>query len=84
MSTAFQGLTDLQLNGTMTSWQEMQRVTAMMPNLRLVEMGYNRLERLCDPDNPANNNNTIQTINLDTNECRDWVHLCRTLEQYSS
>jgi hypothetical protein len=80
-SSAFQRLTDLQLNGTLMTWREMQEITALMPNLRLVEMGYNRLTSLSSFD-PIKS--TIQVINLDTNQCRDWAHICQALKPYAT
>ena len=77
--SAFVKLTDLQLNDTLTTWQEMQEVTAQMPNLRLVEMGYNRLTTLSS-SGPIDSK--IQVINLDTNECRDWSNICQALKPY--
>jgi Leucine-rich repeat (LRR) protein len=62
----------------------MQDVTAVMPNLRLVEIGYNNLSRLSVLDNPPANESTIQTINLDSNECHDWVHICGSVGPYNS
>jgi len=85
MAEAFKSLTELQLNGTLMTWLEMQAVITNMPQLRLIEMGYNKLADLptldsCLPDN----NGALQVINLDGNACHDWVHLCKALHQYVS
>lgn len=84
---AFSHLTDLHLNGTMTTWAEMQQITAAMLSLQVVEIGYNRISRLVtsdyhfeagiDPVAPA-----IQMINLDSNEIDDWAHVCQALNTY--
>lgn len=85
METAFLRLTELQLNGTHMAWCDMQAATAFMPNLRLVEMGYNRLTHLITRDNESpSSNSTIQAINLDSNVCSDWVHIRRSLNPYTS
>ena len=80
---AFQNLTDLQLNATFLSWTEMQTITSNMPKLQLIEMGYNCLSRLSDGMIRPHDCN-IQVINLDTNNCSDWVHLCASFSEYHS
>jgi hypothetical protein len=84
MITAFTGLTELQLNGTLMTWLDMQAAIADMPNLRLVEMGYNRLASLSTPDAYFPDNRALQVINLDSNVCSEWVHVCNSLHQYVS
>ena len=79
----FENLTDLQLNATFLSWAEMQAITSTMPNLQLIEMGYNCLSRLSDGVIPPHDCN-IQVINLDTNNCSDWIHLCASFSKYHS
>jgi tubulin-specific chaperone E len=81
---AFKSLTELQLNGTLMTWFEMQTAIAGMPNLRLVEMGYNKLATLSTTDNSFPDNKVLQVINLDSNTCSDWVHVCKSLHQYPS
>ncbi|KAG5636409.1 hypothetical protein H0H81_008149 [Sphagnurus paluster] len=82
METAFLNLTELQLNGTKMTWPEMQTVTAAMPKLRLVEMGHNSLVQLQTEDSSPTSNNTIQVINLDSNNCSDWTHIWKSLSYY--
>ncbi|KAF8077772.1 hypothetical protein FPV67DRAFT_1402566 [Lyophyllum atratum] len=85
METAFLRLTELQLNGTMLTWLEMQTAIAAMPNLRILEMGYNRLTHLQIPGAKyPPPNNTVQVINLDSNACSDWVHIWKSLNHYTS
>lgn len=81
MGFAFSNLIELRLNGTLTTWREMQRVTAAMPVLKIVEMGYNLIDQLFS-DDPVQGS-TIENINLDTNDCHDWVHICDSLRPYS-
>lgn len=85
MATAFLHLTELQLNGTNTTWAEIEKITAFMPVLRLVELGYNFLTSLqTREDVPPDDSNTIQIINLDTNACSDWIDISESLQRYSS
>lgn len=67
----------------MTTWQEMQEITSMMPRLLVIEMGYNRLSYLSSPGPSLAIGSNIQVINLDSNFCHDWVHLCEALIPYS-
>ncbi|KAK7040916.1 hypothetical protein VNI00_009512 [Paramarasmius palmivorus] len=77
--TAFLNLLELELNGTLTTWSEFQNITAFMPRLRAVEMGYNRLIRLTSSNS---HQSSIQTLNLDTNDLSDWNNLCDTLKSF--
>ncbi|KAJ7137777.1 outer arm dynein light chain 1 [Mycena epipterygia] len=81
MGLAFSNLTELRLNGTLMTWREMQRVTAAMPVLKIVEMGYNLIDQLSSGD-PVQGS-AIENINLDSNDCHDWVHICDSLRPYS-
>ncbi|KAJ7256464.1 hypothetical protein B0H12DRAFT_1202025 [Mycena haematopus] len=80
MTLAFTNLIELRLNGTLTTWAEMQQITAAMPVLRMVEMGYNLIDELSSTDSLQGS--TIETINLDSNDLRDWVHICDSLRSY--
>jgi hypothetical protein len=80
---AFSNLTELQLNATFLSWAEMQAITSIMPKLQLIEMGYNQLSRLSGGMIRPHDCN-VQAINLDTNNCSDWVHLCASFSEYHS
>ncbi|KAF8798138.1 RNI-like protein [Phlegmacium glaucopus] len=82
MEGAFQSLTDLQLNATFLSWTEIQTITSTMPKLQLIEMGYNQLSCLSGVIRSYDCN--VQVINLDTNNCSDWVHLCTSFSEYRS
>ncbi|KAF8205723.1 hypothetical protein K438DRAFT_1905308 [Mycena galopus ATCC 62051] len=77
MTLAFSNLIELRLNGTLTTWAEMQQVTAAMPMLRIVEMGYNLIDEVFS--NGLLPGSTIETINLDSNELRDWVQISDSL-----
>ena len=78
--SAFSQLTELQLNGTLMTWQEAEDLVLAIPSLRIVEMGYNRLSYLSPRSTPSTPN--IQTVNLDSNELDDWTHICRTFKPY--
>ncbi|KAG5354078.1 hypothetical protein C0989_009776 [Termitomyces sp. Mn162] len=84
MESAFVNLTELQLNGTMMSWSEMQNATANMPNLEFIEFGYNALTRLRNDDDTPPVNKTVRVINLDSNTCSDWVHIWESIRHYIS
>jgi Leucine-rich repeat (LRR) protein len=81
-TSAFSKLAELQLNGTLMTWPEAEELILSIPNLRLVEMGYNRLKRL--RPFPANTKSNIQVVNLDSNELDDWLHICETFQPYST
>jgi hypothetical protein len=77
---AFSNLAELQLNGTLMTWQETEELVLAIPSLRLVEMGYNGLKYLSPfptPDNPR-----VQVVNLDSNELHDWTHVCEIFKPY--
>jgi hypothetical protein len=84
MIDAFNSLTELQLNGNLMTWLEMQTAIASMPHLRLVEMGYNKLAVLSTLHDRLPDNRALQVINLDSNMLSDWVHVCTSLYQYPS
>lgn len=85
LKTAFPSLTVLQLNGTLMTWQESLCVVSTMPNLQVLEMGYNHLSRLSqDTDDPVSVIPAIQTVNLDNNNCNDWPHVFASLKKLNS
>ncbi|KIM86184.1 hypothetical protein PILCRDRAFT_816109 [Piloderma croceum F 1598] len=77
---AFPKLTELQLNGTLMTWSDAEELVFVIPSLRLVEMGYNRLR--CLSSSPALAKPSIHVINLDGNELDDWAHICETFQPY--
>ncbi|EEB93744.1 hypothetical protein MPER_07563 [Moniliophthora perniciosa FA553] len=78
-ATAFNNLLELELNGTLTTWSEFRKITAFMPKIRAVEMGYNRLGKLTSSDSF---DSPIQSLNLDTNELLDWNNICDTAKSF--
>ncbi|PBK93057.1 hypothetical protein ARMGADRAFT_1012740 [Armillaria gallica] len=79
MSSAFMRVTDLQLNDTLTSWDQMLEIVRFMPKLQQVEMGYNHLMRLSEGLDTVYPTVTIQSINLDSNSLSDWIHIMECL-----
>lgn len=84
MKTGFLNVTDLYISSTLMSWCDMEKVTIFMPQLRLVEMGYNCIESLSEYGSPLTPKPDIQSVNLDGNECRKWHHVCYSLYPYRS
>jgi Leucine-rich repeat (LRR) protein len=80
-SDAFSRLTELQLNGTLMSWQAIMDVVALMPRLQRLESGYNRLQDL-SPSRQSHPEPVITTLNLDSNQLSDWVETCRALASF--
>jgi hypothetical protein len=83
MSSAFPKVKELQLNGTMMTFREVQEVTAYMPNLHSIEIGYNRLAVLSTLEASVPVQSRLYSMNLDGNECNDWRHVCLALKQYT-
>ena len=78
---AFSRLTELQLNGTLMSWQAIMEVLALMPRLQRLESGYNRLQNLTSlpQDNPEP---VLTTLNFDTNQFCNWAETCQALVSF--
>ncbi|KAJ3984485.1 hypothetical protein F5890DRAFT_1461113 [Lentinula detonsa] len=81
ITNSFQSLTDLQLNGSLMSWRQIQHVTSFMPKLVSVELGSNQLCEL-EYDDIPNPHSSIRNINLEGNKCKDWTCICRSLCTY--
>ncbi|KAF8965202.1 hypothetical protein BDZ97DRAFT_1904102 [Flammula alnicola] len=84
LTNAFLKLTEIHLNDTLMTWTDMQTITASMPQLQAIEMGYNRLTRLGSDKPPTSYNSTVLFFNLDSNSCSDWIHICSSLREYKS
>ncbi|KAJ4475697.1 hypothetical protein J3R30DRAFT_3376039 [Lentinula aciculospora] len=82
MSISFLNLTDLQLNGSLIGWHEVQRVTSFMPKLVSIELGSNQLCELEDSATPSSVHSSIRNINLEDNKCREWTRICWSLSIY--
>lgn len=78
---AFSHLIELQLNGTLMTWQAIMDVICLMPCLGRLELGYNRLQSLFSlPQNHPEL--VITTLNFDSNQLSDWVETCQALVSF--
>ncbi len=86
MAVSFQHLEELQLNATLTSWSAMLDVIRYTPKLRFLEMGYNRLTLLETSSVTSDDMNecVLQSLNLDSNECKDWPAVCKAMQIFPS
>jgi len=84
LTDAFPRLKEIQLNDTRLTWTDMKLITAYMPQLEAIEMGYNQLSRLVDATFSTSYNTTVRFLNLDTNLISDWLHICASLREYQS
>ncbi|VDB82704.1 unnamed protein product [Peniophora sp. CBMAI 1063] len=75
----FAKLEELQLSGTMTSWQEMLSIISHMPRLRHIEMGYNRLNTLTSDGYQWSTHCGLELVNLDNNRLNEWLEIARAL-----
>jgi tubulin-specific chaperone E len=82
MSSAFPKLKELQLNGTLMTFGEIQEVISYMPNLQAIEIGYNHLVVLSTLEASVPIQSSLYSMNLDGNECKDWPHVCLSLKPY--
>ncbi|KAL0577801.1 hypothetical protein V5O48_004168 [Marasmius crinis-equi] len=80
MSNAFLNLLELELNGTLTTWQQFRAIIPFMPKLRAVEMGYNHLSDLSGSSSPQS---SIESLNFDNNNLSDWGRLWDDLRSLS-
>jgi hypothetical protein len=78
---AFSHLTELQLNGTLMTWQAVMGVVCLMPRLQRLESGYNRLQHLSSllQNHPEP---VITTLNLDSNQLSNWIETCQALASF--
>ncbi|OCH92105.1 RNI-like protein [Obba rivulosa] len=83
---AFKGLKELQLNATLTTWEDSQYIVGCMPELRILEMGYNRLSDLPSLENSHNIplNTSLEELNLDSNHISCWAKLCHGLRSLTA
>lgn len=76
----FNSLTELGLNNTLISWHDITKVTATMPKLRTLEVGYNRFtDDSLKSSHPLWRNTSVRAINLDTNQISEWEDICTAL-----
>ena len=78
---AFSHLTELQLNGTLMSWQAIMDVIALMPRLQQLESGYNRLQSLSSLPQ-THPEPILTTLNFDSNKLSSWAETCQALKSF--
>jgi Leucine-rich repeat (LRR) protein len=78
-ASAWLRLSELQLNGTYTSWEEFTSIAILMPQLRIAELGYNRLTSLSHAK-ISTVLGRIEILNFDSNKLEDWRHICEALK----
>ncbi|EJD02198.1 RNI-like protein [Fomitiporia mediterranea MF3/22] len=73
LRSAFLALEELRLNETMITWSEVIRLIPIMPNLRVLELGYNDIDRLNGSATDHHLSATkLELLNLDANKLQDW------------
>ncbi|KAI0748566.1 hypothetical protein C8Q80DRAFT_1103758 [Daedaleopsis nitida] len=83
--TAFRHLEELQLNATLTSWNEFDKLLPYMPNLRSVELGYNRLCVLypaASSQVARPSHSTLEIVNFDGNELESFVDVSSAVANF--
>ncbi|KAG1756341.1 uncharacterized protein EDB91DRAFT_1092070 [Suillus paluster] len=76
-------LSEIQLNGTWTSWEEFTSIAVFMPQLRIAELGYNGLTFLSHAKISAVLSR-IEILNFDSNQLEDWRHISEALTPCTS
>ncbi|KAL7283642.1 hypothetical protein ACG7TL_003078 [Trametes sanguinea] len=88
-SPAFRRLEELQLNATLTTWEEFVAVLKYMPSLKTVELGYNRLHALRTEQGTSSStaravrNATMESVNLDGNSLDSFAGVCAEMRPLS-
>lgn len=82
---AFSRIEELQISSTLTTWPKATQLVSCMPSLRLVEIGYNRLDSLAglDTEQTSAEHPTLQVINLDGNFLGNWADICVALKPFT-
>ncbi|TFY62943.1 hypothetical protein EVJ58_g3536 [Rhodofomes roseus] len=83
---AFRNVYELQLNTTLTTWDDMQHIIRYMPALRTIEMGYNRIHTLSGGRDAiaSRSHLRLEEINLDSNSLSSWPETCEALRPYTA
>ncbi|OJA10199.1 hypothetical protein AZE42_05123 [Rhizopogon vesiculosus] len=82
-ASPFPRLSEIQLNGTWTSWEEFTSIASFMPQLRTAELGYNGLRSLSNAKISAVLAR-IEVLNFDSNELGNWRDISEALEPCTS
>jgi tubulin-specific chaperone E len=78
---AFSRLTELQLNGTLMSWQSIMDVITLMPHLQRLDSGYNHLQNLLSVPQGGPEPH-LTSLNFDSNQLSDWAETCQALTSF--
>ncbi|KAI0807698.1 hypothetical protein C8Q74DRAFT_81996 [Fomes fomentarius] len=85
-ATAFLCLEELQLSATLTTWNTFQILLPHMPALRIVELGYNRLQVLSSEtnlDSRWRKNVTLHSVNFDGNGLDSFADISSAMRNLS-
>ncbi|KAG0697020.1 hypothetical protein DFH29DRAFT_176037 [Suillus ampliporus] len=82
-ASAYLRLSEIQLNGTWTSWEEFTSIAVFMPQLRIAELGYNGLTSLSHAK-ISSMLSRIEILNFDSNKLEDWRHISEALKLCTS
>jgi hypothetical protein len=63
------------------SWSAIMDVVLLMPHLKQLESGYNRLQKL-SPLPPGHPELPLTTLNLDSNQLSSWAETCHALAPF--
>lgn len=84
---AFKHVKELQISATLTTWSDMRLLVSCMPQLQLLEAGYNGLFQLVIDHQEATSRDLIapglNVINFDSNQLTDWTSTCEALRSFS-
>ncbi|KAF9454620.1 RNI-like protein [Macrolepiota fuliginosa MF-IS2] len=80
LNGCFDPLTELRLNNTLMTWQDITTIIATMPKLQHLEIGYNGLTDVSfDPNHQSRSTVPVRTVNLDSNRIYGWERVCSAL-----
>ncbi|TDL24924.1 RNI-like protein [Rickenella mellea] len=85
MMVAFVYLQDLRLNRTLISWEDTHLLLECMPELRSLELAYNRL-RLCgDTENHRGiSMSKLELLNFEGNDLDDWRRIMAAFSPFTN
>ncbi|KAF8323648.1 CAP Gly-rich domain-containing protein, partial [Cantharellus anzutake] len=68
-------VTELRLNDTLMSWEELPYIAPAFPKLEALQLGFNRLQRLGPWKLSSSLVSTLRLVFLDGNLLSDWVNI---------
>lgn len=63
------------------TWPAIMDIVALMPRLKQLESGYNRLQGL-SPLPPGHREFVLAAVNLDSNQISSWAEICHALAPF--